>query len=30
MHVNEPAILEELMNGEREPAAYTKDATEKI
>ena len=30
MHVNEPAILEELMNGEREPAAYTKHTTEKI
>src|SRR4030095_1833016 len=30
MHVNEPAILEKLVNSEREPAAHTQHATEKI
>src|SRR5262245_21571987 len=30
MNVNETALLEKLMNGEREAAAHTEDATEKI
>src|SRR5262245_65567343 len=30
MNVNEPAILEELVNGERKSAAHTKHTTEKI
>ena len=30
MNVNETALLKKLVNGEREPAAHTKHATEKI
>src|SRR5262245_32347680 len=30
MNVNEPAVLKELVNREREPAAHTEHATEKI
>jgi hypothetical protein len=30
MNVNETAILKKLVNGEREPAAHTKHATEKV
>ena len=30
MNVNETAILKKLVNGEREPAAHTEHATEKI
>ena len=30
MNVNETALLKKLVNGEREPAAHTEHATEKI